>query len=86
MLIPCDEQAPRVAIVNCFTETALRDLGDLLACGMNENTNAAKAGGLIARQARQQLENQTGKSVVSGENYLAPRPAKGVSKPSPRKN
>ena len=52
---------------------------------MNENTNAAKAGGRIARQARQQLENQTGKAVVSGENYLAPRAAKGVLKPSPRK-
>ena len=38
------------------------------ATGMNENTNAAKAGGRTARRARQQLENQTGKSVVSGEN------------------
>ena len=59
--------------------------GNLEATGMNENTNAAKASGRIARQARQQLENQTGKSVVSGENYLAPRAAKGVLKPSSKK-
>jgi hypothetical protein len=31
----------------------------------------AQAGGRIARQARKQLEDQTGQSVVSGENYLA---------------
>ena len=52
---------------------------------MNQNTNPPKAGGRIARQVRQQLENQTGKSALSGENYLAPRAAKGVLEPSPRK-
>ena len=42
------------------------------ATGMPANKAAAEAGGGIARRARQQLEQQTGKSVVSGENYLAP--------------
>jgi DNA-damage-inducible protein D len=37
---------------------------------MTENKSAAKAGGRIARQARQQLESQTGRSVVTGDNYL----------------
>ncbi|MDQ1258414.1 MAG: hypothetical protein QG643_236 [Pseudomonadota bacterium] len=37
---------------------------------MAENKTAAQAGGRIARQARKQLENQTGKSVVSGQSYL----------------
>jgi hypothetical protein len=41
------------------------------ATGLSENKNAAQAGGRIARQARKQLEDQTGQSVVSGENYLA---------------
>jgi hypothetical protein len=34
--------------------------------------------------ARKQLESQTGKSVVSGQNYLAPQ-AKRVPKPQPKK-
>ena len=41
-----------------------------------ENTTAAKAGSSIARQARKQLESQTGKAVVSGQNYLAPEAVK----------
>lgn len=70
------------ALAELFTRQIAENLE---ATGMNENSNAAKAGGRIARQARQQLENQTGKSEVSGENYLAPRAVKGVLKPSPRK-
>ena len=46
------------------------------ASGLPENTTAAKAGGGIAKQARKQLESQTGKSVVSGQNYLAPEAGK----------
>ena len=34
---------------------------------------AAHAGGRIARQARQQLEAQTGQPVVTGANYLPPQ-------------
>ena len=45
--------------------------------GLGDST-AAKAGGSIARQARQQLESQTGKSVVSGDNYLPPKAIKAV--------
>jgi hypothetical protein len=40
------------------------------ATGMADNKTAAKAGGRIARQARNQLESQTGKSVVTGESFL----------------
>ena len=29
-------------------------------------------GGRIAKRARLELENQTGRSVVTGENYLPP--------------
>jgi hypothetical protein len=48
------------------------------------NPAAAKPGGGIAKQARKQLESQTGKSVVSKQNYLAPGAAKGLVKPSLR--
>jgi len=50
---------------------------------MSQNKTAAKAGGRIAAQARNQLESQTGKSVVTGANYLPPV-AKKVLK-APRK-
>jgi DNA-damage-inducible protein D len=42
------------------------------ATGMAENKTAAQSGGRIAAQARNQLESQTGQSVVTGANYLAP--------------
>lgn len=40
------------------------------ADGFGPNEVAAKKGGSIARSARTQLEGQTGKGVVSGENFL----------------
>ena len=39
---------------------------------MAENETAAKKGGKIAKRARQELEAQTGRNVVTGENYLPP--------------
>jgi hypothetical protein len=39
---------------------------------MDENTDAAKKGGGIAKKARIELEEKTGKSVVTGENFLPP--------------
>ena len=33
---------------------------------------AGKKGGRIAKKARLDLENKTGKSVVTGENFLPP--------------
>lgn len=43
------------------------------ATGMNENKSASKKGGGIARKARRELEDRTGKSVVTGQNYLPPK-------------
>ena len=37
-----------------------------------------QAGGGIAKQARKQLESQSGRSVVSGQNYLGPKAVKGL--------
>jgi hypothetical protein len=44
-------------------------------------------GGRIAKQARQQLEQQTGRSVVTGDNYLAPptKPKSIAAKKKPAK-
>ncbi len=40
------------------------------AQGFNENMNAARKGGGIAGNARQELEYESGRKVVSSENYL----------------
>jgi hypothetical protein len=40
------------------------------ANGFKENKTAAKKGGKIAGDARKKLEIETGKKVVSSENYL----------------
>jgi hypothetical protein len=42
------------------------------AKGLQENAKASKKGGKIAKDARIQLEEQTGKKVVSAENFLFP--------------
>ena len=39
--------------------------------GMAENADAARRGGAIAGQARQQLERETGRGVVKPTNYLS---------------
>ncbi|MBC8214199.1 MAG: Bro-N domain-containing protein [Candidatus Marinimicrobia bacterium] len=38
--------------------------------GLLENKQVAQKGGNVAKQARKELEEQTGKSVISDENYL----------------
>ncbi|MEI7511672.1 MAG: BRO family protein [Candidatus Peregrinibacteria bacterium] len=40
--------------------------------GLLKNTVSAQKGGRIAKNARLELEAETGKKVVSGENYLSP--------------
>jgi len=60
-------------IFTALAELSTRQIAETSdATGLGQNKTAAKAGGSIAKQARRQLENQTGKSVVSGENYLPP--------------
>ena len=54
----------------------IAETGD--AKGMVENQSAAKSGGKIAKGARVELEAKTGRSVVTGENYLAPGSGKRI--------
>jgi hypothetical protein len=46
------------------------------AAGLEENKDASKKGGGIAKKARLELEEKTGKRVISGENYLPPKSGK----------
>ena len=48
------------------------DITGQQATGVAENKVAGKKGGGIARKARRELEDQTGKSVVTGESFLPP--------------
>ena len=51
------------------------------AKGFQENKVAAKKGGKISGDARQELEKETGRSIVSNENYLeVPEKAKRLGK------
>ncbi len=68
-----DHMSEAELIFTALAELSTRQIAENdAATGMQQNTTAAKAGGGIARQARKQLESRTGKSVVSGENYLPP--------------
>jgi hypothetical protein len=66
-----DHMSEAELIFTALAELSTRQIAESVdATGLPENKTAAKAGGRIARQARNQLEDQTGKSVVSGANFL----------------
>ncbi|MDO8373870.1 MAG: Bro-N domain-containing protein [Polaromonas sp.] len=77
-----DHMTEAELIFTALAELSTRQIAETMnASGLPENTTAAKAGGGIAKQARRQLESQTGKSVVSGQNYLAPEAGKALKAP-----
>ena len=79
-----DHMTEAELIFTALAELSTRQIAETMnATGMPENTQAAKAGGGIAKQARQQLEGKTGKPVVSGHNYLAPASVKKLKTPKP---
>jgi hypothetical protein len=60
-------------IFTALAELSSRQIAESVdATGMDENAEAGKKGGRIARKARLELEQRTGKSVVTGENFLPP--------------
>jgi DNA-damage-inducible protein D len=72
-----DHMSEAELIFTALAELSTRQIAQSVdATGMAENKSAAKSGGRIAAQARHQLESQTGKSVVTGSNYLPPVTAK----------
>jgi DNA-damage-inducible protein D len=60
-------------IFTALAELSTRQIAESVnATGMPENKEAGIKGGKIAKKARLELEEKTGKSVVTGENYLSP--------------
>ena len=61
-------------IFTALAELSTRQIAETMeATGMEENKVAGKKGGGIAKRARLELEEKTGKKVVSGQNYLSPK-------------
>ncbi|OQB08885.1 MAG: hypothetical protein BWY21_01026 [Parcubacteria group bacterium ADurb.Bin216] len=61
-------------IFTALAELSTRQIAETIkADDYTLNESAAKKGGRISGNARQQLEQQTGKKVISEKNYLPPR-------------
>ena len=76
-----DHMSEAELIFTALAELSTRQIAESVdATGMAENADAGKKGGKIAKGARLELEQKTGKSVVSGENFLAPsKPARKIT-------
>ncbi len=68
-----DHMSEAELIFTALAELSTRQIAETdKATGMVENAEAATKGGAIAQQARKALEAKTGKSVVTGNNFLPP--------------
>ena len=68
-----DHMSEAELIFTALAELSTRHIAESVqAIGMAENAEAGKKGGKIAKNARRELEQKTGKSVVTGENFLPP--------------
>ena len=68
-----DHMSEAELIFTALAELSTRQIAESEeAQGLNENAKAGKKGGAVAKNARKELEGQTGKSVVTGDNFLPP--------------
>jgi len=66
-----DHMTDAELVFTALAELSTRQIAETMqAKGFNENTEPAKKGGRIAKNARLELEQKTGKKVVSGKNFL----------------
>lgn len=69
-----DHMTEAELIFTALAELSTRQIAESeQATGMPKNKTAARKGGGIAKKARLELEQKTGKSVVSGSNFLPPK-------------
>ena len=58
-------------VFTALAELSTRQIAEtMVSKGFEENKIPAKKGGRIAKNARIELEQKTGKSVISANNYL----------------
>ena len=68
-----DHMSEAELLFTALAELSTRQIADSeQAEGLPANAKAGKKGGAVARNARRELESKTGKSVVTGENFLPP--------------
>jgi len=68
-----DHMSEAELIFTALAELSTRQIAESVgATGMPENAEAGKKGGKIAKGARLELEQKTGRSVVTDENFLPP--------------
>jgi len=68
-----DHMSEAELIFTALAELSTRQIAESVdAAGMDENAVAGKKGGKIAKNARLELEQKTGKSVITSENFLPP--------------
>ncbi len=61
-------------LFTALAELSTRQIAEVeRATGVLENAKAGKKGGSIAKNARKELEAQTGKNVITGEKFLKPK-------------
>lgn len=68
-----DHMSEAELIFTALAELSTRQIADSVqATWLEENKDASKKWWTIAKQARKQLEDKTGKSVITDQNYLKP--------------
>ena len=66
-----DHMTDAELVFTALAELSVRQIAETMkAKGLKENKIPAKKGGRIAKNARLELEQNTGKKIVSGSNYL----------------
>ena len=69
-----DHMSEAELIFTALAELSTRQIAESEeAKGLTQNAKAGKKGGAVAKNARKELESKTGKSVVTGENFLPPK-------------
>ena len=73
-----DHMTEAELIFTALEEMSTRQIAETMqAKGMVPNKEASRKGGGIAKKARLELEEKTGKPVVTGRNYLPPKKKNG---------
>lgn len=69
-----DHMSDAELVLTMLAEVSTRQIAEGAdATGFDENAEAAKKGGGVARKAREELEQKSGKSVLTSQNFLPPK-------------
>ncbi len=76
-----DHMSEAELIFTALAELSTRQIAEAEnATGMEENKKSAKRGGKIAKEAKEKLESETGKNVVTDSNFLPHKQPKQIKK------